>query len=481
MMKTILITVVPEETRVAVVDEGKLSALEVERATHSHLVGNIYKGQVQNVLPGMQAAFVDIGTGKNAFMYIGDGLPADALHTLPKPQKIHIGQQLPVQIVKDASGSKGPRATTHITLPGRHVVLLPTAAYIGMSRRIEDEAERSRLHTIAEKICPQGMGLIVRTVAAGASEAALAEDVHYLEKLWHSLLARFNIKSKGASLLYRDADLIIRIVRDNLTAEVGEMLIDDQAVYQRVCEFVQLLSPELADRIKYYADKEPLFKHYGLDEELDTLGQREVELKSGGFLVIDKTEALTVIDVNTGKYTGNSNLAETVYRTNLEAAAEIMRQLRLRDIGGIIIVDFIDMETEEQKEKLLALLRDLAKEDRTKTNVVDITSLGLVEITRKKSRQNLDSIIYSECPVCRGRGRVESPETVSIRIASDIRRMEHKSHADDGYEIEVHETVAEELRHNQLLMNLAAEFSMDIKVTVKAGIHPESYAIMQQI
>ena len=455
-------------------------ALEVERATHSHLVGNIYKGQVQNVLPGMQAAFVDIGTGKNAFMYIGDGLPADTLHTLPKPQKIHIGQQLPVQIVKDASGSKGPRATTHITLPGRHVVLLPTAAYIGMSRRIEDETERSRLHAIAEKICPQDMGLIVRTVAAGASETALAEDVQYLEKLWHSLLARFNIKSKGASLLYRDADLIIRIVRDSLTEDVGEMLIDDRAVYQRVCEFVQLLSPPLVERIKLYEDREPLFKHYGLEEELENVGGREVELKSGGFLVIDKTEALTVIDVNTGKYTGNSNLGETVYRTNLEAAAEIMRQLRLRDIGGIIIVDFIDMEKEEQKEQLLALLRELAKEDRTKTNIVDITSLGLVEITRKKSRQNLDSIIYSECPVCHGRGRVESPETVSIRIAGDIRRMEHKFHAEGGYEIEVHETVAEELRHNQLLMNLAAEFGMDIKVTAAPGMHPENYSILQQ-
>ena len=478
-MKTILITVVPEETRAAVVEDGQLRALEVERATHSHLVGNIYKGQVQNVLPGMQAAFVDIGTGKNAFMFIGDGLPADVRQTLPRPQKIHIGQQLPVQIVKDASGSKGPRATTHITLPGRHVVLLPTASYIGMSRRIDDEGERARLHAIAEKICPEGMGLIVRTVAAGASEEALAEDVQYLAKLWHSLMARFNIKSKGASLLYRDADLIIRIVRDTLTEDVGEMLIDDKAVYRRVCDFVHLLSPELVERIRLYEDREPLFKHYGLEEVLETVGSREVELQSGGFLVIDKTEALTVIDVNTGKYTGSSNLAETVYRTNLEAAQEIMRQLRLRDIGGIIIVDFIDMETEEQKEKLLALLRELAKADRTKTNIVDITSLGLVEITRKKSRQNLDSIIYSECPVCHGRGRVESPETVSIRIAGDIRRMEQKAHAEDGYEIEVHETVAEELRHNQLLMNLAAEFGMDIKVTATPGMHPENYSILK--
>ena len=298
-MKSILVTVVPEETKLAILEDGKLSSIEVERATHSHLVGNIYKGQVQNVLPGMQAAFVDIGTGKNAFMYIGDGLPADVKQTLPKPQKIHIGQQLPVQIIKDATGSKGPRATTHITLPGRNVVLLPTAAYIGMSRRIEDEAERNRLHEIAAKICPEGMGLIIRTVAAGVSEEALREDVEYLAKLWHSLMARFKMKSKGANLLYRDADLIIRTVRDNLTRDVDSMLIDNRAVCQRVQEFVQLLSPELTEKIRYYDSREPLFKHYGIEEELDNLGGRTVELKSGGFLVIDKTEALTVIDVNT--------------------------------------------------------------------------------------------------------------------------------------------------------------------------------------
>ena len=478
-MKSILVTVVPEETKLAILEDGKLSSIEVERATHSHLVGNIYKGQVQNVLPGMQAAFVDIGTGKNAFMYIGDGLPADVKQTLPHPQKIHIGQQLPVQIIKDAIGSKGPRATTHITLPGRNVVLLPTAAYIGMSRRIEEEAERNRLHDIASRICPEGMGLIIRTVAAGATEESLREDVEYLEKLWHSMMARFKMKSKGANLLYRDADLIIRVVRDNLTPEVEAMWIDNQVVYQRVRDFVQLLSPELTEKIRYYDSREPLFKHYGIEEELDNLGGRTVELKSGGFLVIDKTEALTVIDVNTGKYTGSTNLGETVYHANQEAAEEIMRQLRLRDIGGIIIVDFIDMEKDEHKEQLLAHLRELAKFDPTKTNIVDITSLGLVEITRKKSRQNLDSIIYSECPICHGRGRVESPETVSIRIAGDIRRMEHKSHAEDGYEIEVHESVAEELRHNQLLMNLAAEFAMDIKVTATPGMHPENYVILQ--
>ena len=479
-MKSILVTSTPEENRVAMIEDGVLETIEMERSSHSHLVGNIYKGQIQNVLPGMQAAFVDIGTDKNAFLYIGDGMPQDMVKALPKAQHIHIGQRLPVQIIKDAIGTKGPRATTHISLPARNVVLMPTAAYIGMSRRIEDEDERNRLHEIASRICPEEMGLIIRTAAAGQSEETLKADVDYLVKLWQSIMARFKLKSKGTNLLFRDADLIIRMVRDSLTDEIDEMVIDNHEVWQRVRELVQFLSPQLVDRVKFYEGREPLFRKYGIEEELEKLGARQVDLKSGGFLVIDKTEALTVIDVNTGKYVGKSNLGDTVYQTNLEAAKEILRQIRLRDIGGIIVVDFIDMEKEEQKEHLLTFMRENVKHDRTKTNIVDITSLGLVEITRKKSRQNLDSIIYSECPVCHGRGRVESPETVSIRIATAIRRMEHSSHASEGYEIEVHETVAEELRQNQLMMNLAAEFGTDIKVTVKPGMHPENYSILQQ-
>ena len=249
-MKSILVTCVPEENRVAMVEDGVLEAIEMERSSHSHLVGSIYKGQVQNVLPGMQAAFVDIGTEKNAFLYIGDGLPQDVVKALPKVQHIHIGQRLPVQIIKDAIGTKGPRATTHISLPGRNVVLMPTAAYIGMSRRIDDEAERSRLHEIASRICPQGMGLIIRTVAAGQSEETLKADVDYLVKLWESIMARFKLKGKGTNLLFRDADLIIRMVRDSLTDEVDEVLIDDREVWQRVVDLVQFLSPHLAQRVK---------------------------------------------------------------------------------------------------------------------------------------------------------------------------------------------------------------------------------------
>lgn len=477
-MKTILLNSMPEEVRMAIVAGGELQAIEMERASHSHLVGNLYRGRVQNVLPGMQAAFVDIGREKNAFLYIGDGMPKEAQQAV-RQQKIHIGQTLPVQIVKDAIGTKGPRATTHLTLPGRNVVLMPTAAYIGISRRIESEEERARLHGIAERICPKDMGLIIRTVAAGKTEEALAADVRYLRRLWESIQARMKLGS-APSLLYRDADLAIRMVRDSFTDEIDEVIVDDRALYQRIVELVEYASPELADRVKLHAERTPLFRKYHLEEELEKLGAREVELPSGGFIVIDKTEALTVIDVNTGKFVGKANLADTVYHTNLEAAAEILKQLRLRDIGGIIVVDFIDMEQPGQKEELLAYMREHVKSDPTKTNIVDITSLGLVEITRKKSRQNLESMIYSECPYCHGKGRVESPETVGIQISRDIRRMELSSHSEDGYEVEVHEFVAEELRRGRLLQPLEQEFGIRIRVVTKPGMHPENYSILQQ-
>lgn len=481
-MKSILLNIVPEETRMAIVEDGELLAVEVERASHAHLVGNIYKGRVQNVLPGMQAAFVDIGQEKNAFLYVGDGAPHDipkGVAKAAKPQKIHVGQNLPVGIIKDAVGTKGPRATLHLSLPGRNLVLMPTAAYTGLSRRIEDEQERNRLHALAEKYAPEGMGLIVRTAAEGISEKAFAEDAKYLENLWASIARKFKL-SHAPALLYRDADLLVRIVRDRFSEDVDELIVDDREAYERVRELVSFLSPDLVSRVKLYDGREPIFQRYHVEQEIENVGARQVELKSGGFLVIDKTEALTVIDVNTGKYVGKTNLGDTVYQANLEAAAEILKQIRLRDIGGIIIVDFIDMETDAQKQALLDFLRDGARNDRAKTNIIDITPLGLVEITRRKSRSNFESVVYSDCPVCQGRGRIESPETVSIRISRDIRRMEHKNHAKNGYEIEVHETVAEELRQNQLMMNLAAEFGTDIKVVIRPGIHPETYTILQQ-
>ena len=476
-MKNILLNATPEETRMVLTEDERLIEMGIERPSHSHLVGNIYKGRVQNVLPGMQAAFVDIGQKKNAFLYLGDG--AGPEKHIEGQEKVHIGQAVIVQVVKDAVGTKGPRVTTRLSLPGRNVVLMPTANYIGMSRRIEEEEERSRLHTLAQEICPEGMGLIVRTLAAGQDRETLESDVKYLSQLWASLQARSRVLSAPA-LLYRDADMAIRVVRDLLTDDVSRLVVDDVETYRRVRDLVEYVSPALSERVEHYEGAVPIFRAFGVETELETLSDREVELPSGGFLVIDRTEALTVIDVNTGKFVGQSNLSDTIFRANMEAAEEILRQLRLRDIGGIIVVDFIDMDEAEQKESLLAFMRERAKLDRTKTNIVGITQLGLVEITRKKSRQNFEGILYDQCPCCHGSGRVESPETVAIRICRDIRRIEERSHAEFGYEVEVHETVAYALMDSPLVDSLSSELGVKVGFVIKPGMHPESYAITQR-
>ncbi len=477
-MKTILLNVTPEETRMALMEDGRLIETETERPFHSHLVGNIYKGRIQNVLPGMQAAFIDIGQKKNAFLYLGEGTSADGKR--PGGQnKVSVGQSVVVQVVKDAIGTKGPRVVTKLSLPGRNVVLMPTVSYIGMSRRIEDEQERERLSQLARDICPSDMGLIVRTAAIGQDEKTLTEDLRYLERLWASITARSHVLSAPA-LLYRDADMAIRVVRDILTEDIDRLIVDDAEIYRNVRELVGYTSPDLAARVELYEKDANLFRAYGAEEELELLAEREVELPSGGFLVIDCTEALTVIDVNTGKFVGESNLSDTIFHTNMEAAEEILRQIRLRDVGGIIIVDFIDMDEEAQKERLLEFMRERAKSDRTKTNIIGITSLGLVEITRKKSRQNVESILYSDCPCCHGSGRIESPETVAIRICRDIRRIEERSHADFGYEVEVHETVALALLDSPLVDQLSSELGIKVAFVIKPGMHPESYAITQR-
>ncbi len=462
----------------AILEDGALRELEVERPGHSHLVGNIYKGRVQNVLPGMQAAFVDIGGRKNAFLYIGDGHSADVAGGAGGGERVHIGQSLLVQVVKDAAGSKGPRVTTHLTLPGRNVVLMPTASYVGLSRRIEDEGERTRLRELAESLCPPGMGLIVRTAAGGQDAEAIKADVRYLTRLWSTIEARLHLLAAPA-LLYRDAELAIRLVRDSMTGDVDEMLVDDAVTYQRIQELLQFSYPALSRRVRLYDGATPLFRAYHVEEAVAGLAERVVHLPSGGFLVIDHTEALTVIDVNTGKFVGEENLADTVYRMNMEAAGEILRQLRLRDIGGIIVVDFIDMETAEQKERLLEYLRAAARRDSSKTNVVGITALGLVEITRKKSRQNFEGIVYRDCPACGGKGRVESPETVAVRICRHIRRIEARAHAPFGYEVEVEKDVATDISTAGALDVLRRDVGIPVRLTPRPDLHPGAYVITQ--
>ena len=476
MKKTIIANVMPEETRMALLEGGELTEVSVERSESGHIVGNIYKGKVKNVLPGMQAVFVDIGRDKNAFLYVGDLQPGGSVRENPTA-----GQDIVIQIVKDAIGAKGPRATTHLTLPGRYVVLMPTVDYIGISRRIEDNEERERLRQLAEQVKPDGMGIIVRKVAEHRGPEELTKDVEYLLNVWNTMKLRSQ-RAAAPVLLYRDVDLVIRIVRDYLSADVEEFILDNREAFGRVGDLLQFCSPELLPRIHLFAggpDNEDIFAHYGVNTEIAKLGDRRVELKSGGYLVIDYTEALTVIDVNTGKFVGKTNLADTVLQINLEAAAEIARQLRLRDIGGIIIIDFIDMDREEDQAAVLRSLEEKLKQDRTKTNLVGLTGLGLVEMTRKKARQNLEGMLYCDCPVCEGRGRLQSPETVVIGIKRQLRKISSQARSNGGcLVIEAHPKVTELLLAQGEPEHLSLELSRAIRISPVVAMHPEVFSIL---
>lgn len=477
MTKKIIVNIMPEESRMALLEEGELLEVSVERTDNAHIVGNIYKGKIKNVLPGMQAVFVDIGRDKNAFLYTGDIAPGN-LQGIGANGALTVGQDIIVQIIKDAIGTKGPRATTHLTLPGRYIVLMPTVDYIGISRRIDNDNERERLKNLAEKIRSEGTGVIIRTVAEGKEEADLRKDAEYLYNLWNSLAARAK-RAHSPALLYRDVDMIIRVVRDNFTPDVDQLVVDSREAYGRVYDLLSYNSPELLPKIVLHESKEDIFSHFNIDKEIAKIGQRSIWLRCGGYIVIDKTEALTVIDVNTGKYVGDSSLEDTVFRTNLEAAAEIARQLRLRDIGGIIIIDFIDMNTEEHKNAVLDALAEHLKKDRTKTNVLGLTSLGLVEMTRKKSRQNLESILYTECPCCEGRGRVQSPETVIIDIRRRLRKLNDQPNRQGGVIVQVHPTVAAVLNRPGELARVEKEICRSIAIEAVASMHPEVFTILQ--
>ncbi|WP_371371519.1 Rne/Rng family ribonuclease [Sporomusa aerivorans] len=474
MSKSIIASVMPEETRVALLEDNELMEISVERSESGHLVGNIYKGRVKNILPGMQAAFVDIGRDKNAFLYTGDaGRQAACQH-------LTVGQDVLVQIAKDAMGDKGPRATISLTLPGRYIVLMPNVDYIGISRRIEEESERERLRGLAETIRPAGMGVIVRTVAAGKSQEELTKDMAYLANMWSNLSARAK-RANAPALIYRDADLVVRIVRDYLTSDVTEFVIDSQEAYNRVIDLLKFISPELIGCVQLFqagGQDYDLFSRFHLDTQLEELRNRRVELACGGYLVIDHTEALTVIDVNTGKFVGNTNLSETVFQTNLEAAAQIARQLRLRDIGGIIIIDFIDMDKPEQRAAVLAVLETELKRDRTKFNVFGITSLGLVEMTRKKARQNLNGMLYSPCPCCLGKGRIKSPETVAIDIKRELRKLNNRSRPGGRLLLQVHPQVAEFLTRQGEFKRLEQETARTLSVEATPGINPEVFSLL---
>jgi len=425
-MNEILVDVGVNETQLAFLEDGELVEFYIERKNNRRIVGNIYKGRVINVLPGMQAAFVDIGLEKNSFLYVKDAVPQylsdEDANKIQIKDLLKPGQEIIVQVIKEPIGTKGARVTTHITLPGRYLVLMPNIDYIGVSRRIMNEDERNRLRLEIEQIKPKNMGVIVRTVALGKEKENFNDDIRFLLKLWQKI-EKEKVIGYAPRIIYRDFDLISKTIRDQLSQDIDQLIINDRDQYELALELVELLSPRLKDRVVYYGEDVELFESFRVDYQINKNTNRKVWLRSGGYLVIDATEALTVIDVNTGKYVGTTDLEDTILKTNLEAATEIGKQLRLRDIGGIIIVDFIDMAKESDEEKVLKELDIALSKDKTKTKILGMTNLGLVEITRKKVRQRIDSLIHKKCPYCDGSGRILCSYTIIQKIEKEIHRL----------------------------------------------------------
>lgn len=446
MNKEILVDSNAFNTRVAVVEDGSPVELYIEQEGSERLVGNIYLGKVQNVLPGMQAAFVDIGLDRNAFLYAGDvftpGDAFDELDTIPETKKIgdmlKPGQQVLVQVAKDPVGTKGARVTTHLTLAGRSLVLMPTVEYVGVSRRIEKEEERTRLRKLIKELKPKDIGIIVRTASAGRTKEAFQEEIDSLLKLYQDILEKSK-KFKAPKLLHEEQSLLFRTVRDLLMKDVDRVFVNDTNAYNRIREIADVLAPKLKPRI-LYKDSEALFDRYDTESKIDKALSRKVWLKSGGYLIIDRAEALTVIDVNTGRYVGKDNLEKTITATNCEAAAEIALQLRLRDIGGIVIIDFIDMEKEAHRQLVLQTLKNAMRADHTRSHVFGFTHLGLVELTRKKTGRSIGDTLKVTCPCCEGEAKILSPYTVFNRLRKQTLQVLKGSKIRRIY-IEVHPSV----------------------------------------
>ncbi len=464
MTAKIIIGVNEEETRMGLLENGLLMEYLVERAADRHLVGSVFKGRVCNVVRGIQAAFIDIGLEQNAFLYLGD------------TAELSEGQSVVVQISKDARGTKGPTATRDITLPGRYAVLLPHADYVGISRKIGDKAERERLNGIYGAVRPAGMGVVVRTAAAGVPAELLRQDMAELNAAWRVLAARERV-AKAPCLLRRELDLPIRIVRDYLRPQLTEIVIDNLAVYKRVEELLRQLPQAARIKLTLYQGLEDIFAYHKQQEAVAAISDRQAPLASGGYLVIDYTEAMTVIDVNSGKFSGRENLEETVMQINREAAREIARQLRLRDIGGIIVVDFIDMHSEAHKNEILSVLQQALAGDKMHPKVQDITVLNLVEITRKKSRQNLSSVLYAPCPVCDGSGRVQSRETLMLEIKRRLRGLLRRRGSAKSLLIVANPWLAAGLGGRDLRM-WERELSCDLKIESDPSLHIESFMIL---
>jgi ribonuclease G len=420
----ILINVTPQETRVAVVEHGAVQELHIERTSNCGIVGNIYNGRVTRVLPGMQSAFVDIGLERAAFLHLADIWRLRQSEDADKPieQLLYEGKNILVQVIKDSIGAKGARLSTQVSIAGRLLVYLPQVSHIGISQRIEDETERKSLREKLKHLLPAGEegGFIIRTVAEAASEQDLQTDIEYLHKLWRDIKEKSLIPQPA--LLYQDLNLSFRVLRDFISDDTTRILVDSRETFQKMATFARVYMANVVERLDHYAGERPLFELYGVEDEIEKALARRVDLKSGGYLIIDQTEALTTIDVNTGGFIGVRSFDDTIFKTNLEAAQVIARQLRLRNLGGIIIIDFIDMESAEHQNAVLSEFKKSLMKDRTHMTVNGFTALGLVEMTRKRTRESLAHILCETCPTCQGRSKVRTAQTMCYEILRELLR-----------------------------------------------------------
>ena len=484
-----------EECRVAVVEKGSLEELYIERFSLASHVGSIYKGKIINVEAGIQAAFIDFGAEKNGFLHISDVHPRyfgkknneetigrrKALAQRPPIQKcLKKGQEIVVQVTKEGLNTKGPTLTTYISLPGKYLVLMPWMTKVGISQKIEDEGERIRLRDLIQLFMSEDEsgGYIARTAAEGASAEALRADMIFLRKLWTSISER-EVQTKAGMAVYEDLPLSIRIMRDLLDDQIEKIRIDSRESYQRVRQFAEQFMPDLQAQIEYYPGERPIFDLYGVEDEIHKALERKVQLKSGGYLIFDQTEAMTTVDVNTGGYVGHRNLEETIFKTNLEAAQAIARQLRLRNLGGMIIVDFIDMVDEEHKRLVLRALEKSLEKDHAKTHISEVSSLGLVEMTRKRTRESLEHVLCEVCPTCSGRASLKTPETVCYEIFREILREARQFDAQQLLVLASQEVVDLLLdEESDGLADLEAFIDKPIKFQVEALYTQEQYDVV---
>jgi len=507
MSSEIFINSNQREIRVALMENNLLVELFIEHNAHKGIVGNIYKGKVTKILPGMQVAFVDIGLEKAGFLYVGDidvvdmlGYEVDALapppiededkdlpfegksgrphHDLKIQDILQDDQEILVQIAKNPLGTKGARITNYITLPGRHVVYMPTINNISISRRIEDENEKERLKQLISEVGNEGAGYIVRTAGQEAMRSDFESDVSFLHHLWENLKK----KSEGISaphLVYEDLNLIFRSMRDLFANDTERLVIDSKSDYEKCLEFCTTYLPHLSDKIELYKDPMPIFDHYGVELDINRALGRTIWLKSGGYIIIDQTEALIAIDVNTGKYVGHSDPEDTILKTNLEALKEVVYQLRLRNIGGIIIVDFIDMANEENKEIVSNALKQALKSDRSRTRILKISELGLVEMTRKRVRESLVQTLCDPCDYCEGKGYIKSPSTICYEIIREIQRRGNDSITNKKLKIKVHPVIYDMLFEEEsgLLEEMEKQNNLEITFNVNPKLHREKYYI----